>query len=172
MCCGTLCPSAMGRQINYLALPDEFPELVAAVDRVEPALWIPRLQNSKTIELWNPQTPAKGDGWLIRRTDLERMLSQQLWWWEPRHCFVASAGGFGLEMGACYFDGVVLRRERIYFNTLPPVDPDVSRWSGRVISAARRFFVRVPGFAVYCGPRTAAWITDAGASPSMAGTDD
>ena len=164
----------MGRQINYLVLPDEFPELVAAVTKVEPAAWMPRLHRSKVVETWDQRsTPGKGDeeGWLVRARDLPRFTEQELSWWEPRQRFIASAGGYGLEMGFCSFDGRRLTANRIYFNTLPPVDPDVSRWANRVISAARRFLVRVPNVSVFCGPRTAEWIAIHGARPVMAGRD-
>ncbi len=56
-----------------------------------------------------------------------------------------------------------LHRSRIYFNTLPPVDAETSRWADRVIRAARRWLVRHPRLwsYVYCGPATRDWM-DAG----------
>ena len=108
---------------------------------------------------------------MIRARDLPRFTEQELSWWEPRQRFIASAGGYGLEMGFCWFDGRKLMANRIYFNTLPPIDPDVSRWAKRVISAARRFLVRVPNLTVYCGPRTAEWVVDHNARPVTGGTE-
>jgi hypothetical protein len=98
-------------------------------------------------------------------------MQQELSWWEPRQRFIASAGGYGLEMGFCWFDGRKLMANRIYFNTLPPIDPDVSRWANRVISSARRFLVRVPNVSVFCGPRTAEWVVDHNARPVTGGTE-
>jgi hypothetical protein len=164
----------MGRQINYLVLPDEFPELAAAVIKVEPAVWIPRLHRSRAIEVWDqPSAPARGDeeGWLILLKDVPRFMEQELSWWEPRKRFIASAGAYGLEMGFCWFDGKRLIANRIYFNTLPPVDPDVSRWANRVISAARRFLVTVPNVSEYCGARTAEWMVSHNARPATGGIE-
>src|ERR1700681_2720715 len=113
----------MGRQINYLVLPDEFPELAAAVIKVEPAVWMPRLHRSNAIDVRaHRSTPSRGDeeGWLILLRDVPRFMEQELSWWEPRKRFIASAGGYGLEMGFCSFDGKRLMADRIYFNTLPP----------------------------------------------------
>lgn len=162
----------MGRQINYLVLPEEFPELVRAVSKPEPALWVPRLHPTPQLAHWDGKTlPLFGDGWLIRESDFPRMRDQEPSWWEPHKCFIFSAGGFGIEMGACFFDGKVLRRERMYFNTLPPVDPEVFRWTGKVMAAARRFLVRQPGSFVYWGALTARWIRDGKAVPARDGTE-
>jgi hypothetical protein len=164
----------IGRQINYLVLPDEFPELVAAVTKAQPAAWMPRLHRSRAIEVWDQHSArATGDegGWLLSLRDVPRFMEQELSWWEPRKRFVASAGAYGLEMSSCWFDGKRLIAGRIYFNTLPPVDPDVSRWANRVISAARRFLVTAPNVSVYCGPRTAEWIVSHDARPVAGGTE-
>ena len=161
----------MGRQINYLVLPEEFVGLVRAVSRPEPALWVPQLHPRPELTLWDAESQPSGDGWLIRDRDLPRMRDQEAAWWEARKCFMFSAGGFGIEMGACFFDGSVLRRERMYFNTLPPVDPEVGRWAGKAMAAARRFLVRQPRSSIYWGPLTARWIDEGKAVPARGGAE-
>ena len=162
----------MGCQVNYLVLPEEFPALVGAVSRPEPALWVPRCHRTPELVAWDGKSrPLFGDVWLIRGRDFPRMRDQEPFWWEPHKCFLFSAGAFGIEMGMCFFDGKVLRRERMYFNTLPPVDPETARWAGRAMAAARRFLVRQPGSFVYWGPLTARWIGEGKAAPAMTGTE-
>jgi len=99
------------------------------------------------------------------------MRDQEPFWWEPHKCFLFSAGAFGIEMGMCFFDGKVLRRERMYFNPLPPVDPEAARWAGRAMAAPRRFLVRQPNPFIYWGPLTARWIEAGKAVPAMTGTE-
>jgi hypothetical protein len=159
----------MGRQINYLVLTDEFSALLQAVSKPEPAVWVPELQPTPNLTLWDGSMPPPLSGWLIRERDLPRMRDQDAWWWEANNCFVFSAGGFGLEMEACYFGGRVLHRGRMYFNTLPPVDEEVSRWAGRAMAAARRFLVRQPESFIYWGPLVARWIEEGRAIPSKGG---
>jgi hypothetical protein len=161
----------MGRQINYLVLPEDFAALYRAVNRPEPAFWIPRLQPTSKLSVWDGTSQVGGDGWLIREKDLQRMADDEPWWWEPRQSYVVSAGGFGIEMGACFYDGRVLRRERIYFNTMPPVEPEVGHWAGKVIAAARRFLSRPPGSSVYLGPLTLQWINEGKAALTRDGTE-
>jgi hypothetical protein len=94
------------------------------------------------------------------------MESDEPWWWEARQSWVVSAGAFGLEMDGCFFDGKLLRQARIYFNTLPPVDPEVEAWTRRVMTAARNWLLRRTAdenghaLKIYCGPETAAWFDE------------
>src|SRR2546428_9988198 len=151
----------MGRQINYFVLPVEFPALVATVGRPEPVELVPQEQSSKTMRAWATDDPPPISAWLIRRKDLPRMQSDEPWWWDARKSWVVSAGAFGLEIGGCFFDGQALREARIYFNTLPPVDPEVEAWARRAMSEARKWLLRpaacwdVPALKMYCGPESA-----------------
>jgi len=156
----------MGRQINYYVLPLEFHALFQAVNRPEPAILVPQTTRSTTALLpWDGTSEPPTSAWLIRPRDLGRMRSQDPTWWPARECWMWGAGAFGLEMAPCRFDGTVLHRSRIYFNTLPPVDSETARWANRVISAARRWLVRGPQSdpAGYCGPATRNWLEAGGA---------
>jgi len=156
----------MGRQIQYFVLPSEFAELVATVGRPEAIELVPQEQSSKTMRAWAIGDPPPISAWLIRRKDLSRMQSEEPWWWDARKSWVVSAGAFGLEMGGCFFDGRALTEARIYFNTLPPVDPEVEAWARRAMSAARKWLLRRTAdenghpLKIYCGPQTAAWFDE------------
>jgi len=145
-------------QINYCILPSEFPALVDAVSSRHPALLVSRTQPTPEAVRWTPDQPPPTDAWLIRVDDWSRLASQQPDWWEARQCWVVGAGGYGLEAGCSLFiENRHLHPNRIYFNTLPPVDPAVRRWADHVIRAARKFLVREPGVREYFGPATLDW---------------
>jgi hypothetical protein len=157
----------MSHQINYYILPSETGAIEAGLKTIAPMVILhhrspharPNVASSFSAGAVNPPTLYY---FLLLEADLAlvRMLEvpAQGYW------VVDSLRSPVIELSVCYFNGALIRRGRVYYNTTWYDDNDMKvvksdafqHWSKRIFARLRKALTRKGSF--YFGPQALAWL--------------
>src|SRR5262245_37946530 len=132
----------MGRQINYFALPEDMATIEAAIrDTADVTILSWRNPTSTPVQIPSIVVSLLEMGHVdlqaavVRTIDLHRVRAHRV----PQQGYWMLDGGYPvLEVSACYFDGSLLRRDRIYYYTGEGNPEDYQGWGSRVLRAVRK----------------------------------
>lgn len=158
----------MGKQVNFLLLPDDLKALEEELGRISPFVVLHSRSKSETVKRLGGLDPDKsGEDWLhmflVRPEDVELVVTQP----------VAAQGYWSIdalrspvvEFQRCFYDGHRLRRGRAYFveqyydaNKQLTQKPEAFRvWAQSVLTAIRRKLQRQG--ADYIGSEAKRWLS-------------
>ena len=162
----------MGHQVNYYALLGDFAQIEAKLRRIEPLVILysrsptaaPRVAHALDLK------DESGGMWLsyylVREVDIPAVITTH----------VPTQGYWGIdvfrspviECGGCFFDGKILRRDRMYY-----IDGDYDqngiwvekseafrRWAAAVFRATKKCLKKLDWR--YIGPEAARWLETSG----------
>ncbi len=154
----------MGRQINYFMHPDDEAEFINFIKSTADICFITRPQRGPNLEILDSISSASLQGhwgsvyilWNRYRSDVKIDLIEEGHW----HINTNSPL---IEFGLCYYDKVILRRDRLYFITsyynedseLIKMPEEFLKWGSRIISWIRKNYSKDPITGFYMSPAAA-----------------
>lgn len=157
----------MGKQIQLYLVPEDISEFEAVMQQKGVAILRRYSSESKpevagTAVFRTPESTGV-DGFLVRREDLEVVASRSVP--EQAHWVVDALRSPVIEFSGCNFDGKILKRGRLFYDTgfyetsglwvdKPQVFQD---WAKDVFKFARKIFPKDENLGAYVGSNARHW---------------